>query len=48
MEQLKQKLTSLKYPSHFILYCLTFTLYAAAMTGVGPFIPYLADATQYK
>lgn len=48
MEQPKQKLGSLKRPAHFIVYCISFMLYATAMAGVGPFIPYLADRTGHK
>lgn len=48
MEQPKQKLGSLKRPTHFIVYCISFMLYATAMAGVGPFIPYLADRTGHK
>lgn len=48
MEQLKEKFGSLKLPIYFFLYCLNFMLYATAMAGVGPFIPYLAEHTGHK
>lgn len=48
MEHPKQKFGSLKRPLHFTVYCITFMLYATAMAGVGPFIPYLADTTGHK
>jgi hypothetical protein len=35
-------------PAHFAIYCFTFMLYAAAMSGLGPYIPYLADTTGHK
>jgi len=42
MQDLTNKFKSLKLPSHYLLYSFNFMLYAAAMAGVGPFIPYLA------
>ena len=48
MSEIISKFKSLKRPSHFILYCITFMLYATAMAGVGPLIPYLSEHTGHK
>ena len=48
MGQIKDNFGSLKLPGHFFIYCINFMLYAAAMAGVGPFIPYLADNTEHN
>lgn len=48
MREIISKFKSLERPSHFILYCLTFMLYATAMAGVGPLIPYLSENTGHK
>ena len=42
MQPLLNQFTTLNYPKHYLLYCLTFMLYATSMTGIGPLIPYLA------
>jgi hypothetical protein len=39
MQLLLNKFTTLNYPKHYLLYCLTFMLYATSMTGIGPLIP---------
>lgn len=48
MDSLRHSFGSLKLPAHFVIYCFTFMLYAAAMSGLGPYIPYLADTTGHK